>query len=118
MNKLPNGKDPEGREFVDSIESATLEVAAEEDGYSLLRWLWYEDKWVLCGMRRMAFTIGLFYGIDETGYIGRWCFPNLMDATVIYATLEEIPDDLVIGGNWIKHKGYIEFSNPNSLKEL
>ena len=117
MEKIfQNGLDFEGKEFTPTIESASLESKVEEE-YSQLRWLWYEDKWVLCGLKRMAFTIGLFYGIDETGYMGRWCFPNLAEALVSYTLMENVPDDLVIDGNWIKHKGYIEFNNPNRVND-
>jgi len=28
----------------------------------------------ICGLHRMAFTTGLFIGLDEIGYVGRFCF--------------------------------------------
>jgi len=108
-----NGKDPHGNEFRHDLQTAQLEVDADNEGYYNLRWLWYEDNWVLCGLRRMAFTVGLFYGIDQTGYIGRYCFELEHDAEEVLESLLDIPDDLIIKGNWIKHKGHIEFSNPN-----
>lgn len=46
----------------------------------------------ICGLQRMAFTVGLFYNIDQYTYEGRY------DPS----------------GPWIKHKGYMkEYSNPN-----
>ena len=63
------------------------------------------------GLCRFAFTIGLVYGLDVTGYEGRYCYSNLIDATIALATWtgEGDPQD----DSWIKHKGYAgEYSNP------
>jgi len=78
----------------------------EKEGYHKVRYI--EGKgWV--GLRRMAFTVGLFYGLDKTGYVGRYCYSNASDAEedIENWTGEEDPE-----GEWIKHKGYgINLSN-------
>lgn len=82
----------------------------EDQGYFLLREI---DGRGWCGLCRFAFTVGLCYGLAEHSYEGRYCFESLADA--IYALMlwtgEGDPD-----GDWIKHKGDIEYSNPNYQK--
>lgn len=104
-------------EFIESEESKELEAVAVKEGYRLLRWLPYKGNYVLCGISPFIFTVGLVYGIDETGYIGRWCFPSLPEALVSYAQMIEIPDNLLIEGNWIKHKGRVEIRNPKNIND-
>lgn len=68
----------------------------------------------VCGLGRMAYTVGLFYGINKIGYTGRYCFHTLSEAT---KALLEWGGDGDPPGNWIKHKGEIEYSNPNYEKD-
>jgi hypothetical protein len=35
-----------------------------------------------CGLMRFIFTTGVCYGLDPTGYRGRFCFDNHMDASM------------------------------------
>jgi hypothetical protein len=59
---------------------ATLKAMSkqlEELKYSNLRWL---DNMGICGTFRFIFTVGVVYGIDETGYIGRFCFDTEQNA--------------------------------------
>lgn len=62
-----------------------------------------------CGVMRMAFTVGLFYGLDEHSYEGRYCFENFAEAVIALAAWDGKGDP---DGDWIKHKGHIEYSNP------
>lgn len=66
----------------------------------------------LCGIMPMMFTIGLFYGLSEYGYDGRYCYAPENIAKLLSALLTwdgaGHPD-----GPWIKHKGHgIEETNP------
>jgi len=66
----------------------------------------------LCALFRFMFTVGLVYGIDEIGYVGRYCYSNLADAKKdlgIWDGKEDPP------GDWIKHKGETEYSNKKSI---
>lgn len=68
----------------------------------------------LCGVCRMVFTVGLFYGLENDSYEGRYCYETFAEAVVALATWDgkADPDDY-----WIKHKGGIgEYPNPNYQK--
>lgn len=64
----------------------------------------------LCGIMRQLFTVGLFYGLDLYSYGGRYCYPTLADAVEGLLNWDGQGDP---PGNWIKHKGKFEYSNPN-----
>ncbi len=68
----------------------------------------------ICGLARMAYTVGLFYGLDKTGYAGRYCFHTLSEAL---ESLNEWDGKDDAPGNWIKHKGGVEYRNPNYEKD-
>lgn len=68
----------------------------------------------ICGVKRMVFTIGLCYDLTEDGYYGRYCYSNLADAIVALNEWTGIGDP---PGDWIKHKGPIQYSNPNIKKD-
>jgi hypothetical protein len=38
-----------------------------------------------CGLLRFIYTVGVCYGLDETGYRGRFCFDNHLDASLFLA---------------------------------
>lgn len=79
-----------------------------EEGYGILREI---PKRGICGVYRFAFTTSLVYGIDRTGYIGRYCYPTFQDAVTGFVTWNGEGDP---EGPWIKHKeGIGEYSNPN-----
>lgn len=67
----------------------------------------------LCGLYRFIFTVGLCYGLDEYSYKGRYCFDSASEAKKAIDTWDgkEDPD-----GDWIKHKGSVEYSNPKLIK--
>lgn len=71
-----------------------------------------EDRAVL----RMLFTWGLFYGCDEVGTRGRYCYEFVEDAL---AALETWNGTGHPPGPWIKHKGRgVEELNPSFGKDL
>lgn len=63
-----------------------------------------------CGLRRFIFTTGLCYGLNEYDYAGRYCFENAADAKEALSKWDGNGDP---PGDWIKHKGKTEYSNPN-----
>lgn len=68
----------------------------------------------MCALHYFIHTIGLCYGVDETGYEGRYCFSEIGEAmrSIDAWTGEGDPP-----GNWIKHKGKIEYPNPNNVSD-
>ena len=82
----------------------------EEQGYFNLRHI---EGRGLCGLFRFNYTIGLVYGMTNDEYIGRYCYYDSMEAKQALKEWNGIKDP---DGNWIKHKGSIEYSNPNYKK--
>lgn len=68
----------------------------------------------VCAVIRMVYTVGLCYGLDKTGYRGRYCYETLQEAISALALWDGTGDP---PGDWIKHKGRVEYSNPNYIKE-
>lgn len=65
----------------------------------------------VCGLGRMLFTTGLFYGLDFIGRKGRYCYKNLADAKEAIEIWDGTGHP---PGEWIKHKGDgIDEGNPN-----
>ena len=83
----------------------------EKEDYTNVRWI---EGLGYCGLRRFIFTTGLCYGLDETGFEGRWCYERFTDAKEALKTLAAAgPDD----EHWIKYKGNLgEWSNPKQEK--
>lgn len=50
-----------------------------ELGYARLRFV--PDRGV-CGILRFIYTVGVCYGLDETGYAGRFCFDTAQNAAL------------------------------------
>lgn len=63
----------------------------------------------LCGMSYFMFTVAIIYGLNESGYIGRYCYQNEEEAQAAFDKWNGKGDP---DGNWIKHKGSREYSNP------
>lgn len=83
----------------------------EEQGYSLVKEL-PEKGWA--GICRMAYTVGLFFGLDISGYYGRYCYPTWEDAA---QAIKQWDGSGYPPGNWIKYKGRGgEYSNPKTTK--
>lgn len=69
-----------------------------------------------CGVRRMAFTTGLFVNIDNFGYGHRYCYHTTKEATDALNKYYNLTLDPP--GNWIKMKGAGEDRpNPNYKKD-
>lgn len=65
----------------------------------------------ICGLQRMIFTVGLFYGMDMWNIGGRYCYHTLAEAVHALATWDGTGD---APGNWIKRFGDKgEMLNPN-----
>jgi hypothetical protein len=90
-----------------------LKKYLESEGYTGIREI--EGRGIY-GVHRFIFTTAIVYGIDETGYKSRWCYPHslIMELAIAYSKWDGIGDP---EGNWIKHKGYMEYSNPNLILE-
>lgn len=90
----------------------------EEHGYFDLKQIKMPNgKEVWAGLFRFIYTVGLVIDIDETGYRGRYCFHSLAEAREVLRDLTQLPEDLIIPGNWIKHKGFPrEIRNPNYVE--
>lgn len=95
------------------IETTTLsKELLEELGYSFVKEIPGKG---FCGLCRQAFTVGLFYNLDESGYSGRYCFNTAYEALMSLAMWNGQNNP---PGNWIKHKGYgCDYRNPNYEKE-
>lgn len=84
-----------------------LKNKLEQEGYTQIC---EKEGRGICGIYRFVFTTGLVYGMDETGYAGRWCFETMCEATSELEKWNGIGDP---GGEWIKHKGKSgEYRNP------
>jgi hypothetical protein len=78
----------------------------KELGYAMVRQL-STGEWA--GLRRMLFTVGLFVGLDETGYRTRFCYEDAGSAFIALVTWDGRGDPC---GPWIKEKGRVERHNP------
>lgn len=84
-----------------------LKEYLEEQGYKHVQ----EKSLVgICAVLEMNFTWALVYGLTDEFYVGRFCFPKEADAV---ASLNEWMGKGLPPGPWIKHKGKVEFRNPN-----
>jgi hypothetical protein len=54
------------------------------------------------GLQQMIFTVGLFVGLDQTGYRTRFCYPNFWTAVLAIHEWDGTGDP---PGPWIKQKG-------------
>lgn len=84
----------------------------EKEGYYNLR---YVDGVGFVGLRNFIYTIGLCYGIEEWGYLGRYCYPKEFKEDALKG-IEIWSGDVNVNpvGKWIKHKGVSgEWTNPN-----
>lgn len=70
----------------------------------------------ICTLRPFIHTVGVCYDVDETGYGGRFCFPDLLTATTAYMEYtggaDEVPEDC------IKPKGRMKKQPPDDQPEL
>lgn len=78
-----------------------LKPYLEENGFTMLKVV--EGRGI-CGVQKFIFTVGLCYGIDQTGWFGRWCYPHAdaLDAVLAFNIWDGKEDP---AGKWIKYKG-------------
>jgi len=79
----------------------------ESEGYTEIREI---EGRGLCGLKHFMFTTGLVYGMTKIEYEGRYCFERFSDAKEALNNWDGKGDPT---GPWIKHKGSVEYSNPN-----
>lgn len=56
----------------------------------------------LCGLHNFMFTTGLCWGLDESGYRGRWCYQSPNQAKDALERWDGHGDPT---GPWVKYKG-------------
>lgn len=83
-----------------------LEKLLIREGYFSLREI---PNRGIVGLSQFVFTVGIVYGLDATGYKGRYCYSRMKDAIEAFKTWDGVNDP---DGPWIKHKGHFEYSNP------
>jgi hypothetical protein len=77
------------------------------EGYTFLRFI-PGRGW--CGIQRMLYTAGLFYGLSKEGREGRYCFETMYEAIASLADWNGLGDPQ---GDWIKHFSRDgEYGNP------
>jgi hypothetical protein len=89
-----------------------LEELLKKEGYFDLREIPGRG---VCGLTQFAFTVGIVYGLHAVGYEGRYCYPRMKDAVVAFHSWNGEGDP---SGPWIKHKGTVEYRNPNLEDEI
>ena len=92
---------------MESLSNEFLHFLTEENGYTYIKVI--EDRGV-CAIQRFTFTTAIVYGIDDSGYVGRFCFHTKKEALDSFNLWDGKEDPY---GDWIKHKGYTEYRNPN-----
>ena len=51
------------------------------------------------GIQRFMYTVGICHGLFASGYAGRYCFDNLMDATIFHALWDGVtPPEVGVDG--------------------
>lgn len=90
------------------VETEELIAELESQGYTHIR---HVEGLGLCALMRFIYTTGLCVGVDDGGYVGRYCYSNHADAK---EALNGIKVDTDPVGPWIKYKGRGgERSNPD-----
>lgn len=56
----------------------------------------------VCAISKFIYTYGLCWGLDESGYKGRWCYETKQDALDALRLWDGIDDP---SGPWVKYKG-------------
>lgn len=90
-----------------------LRSQLEREGYKELKVI---PERGICGIYSFIFTTAIVYGLDEIDYTGRYCYPKekIKQLVLAYAIWDGKKDPI---GEWVKHKGYKEYSNPNLIEE-
>lgn len=61
-----------------ATNAKTLADILDANGYKELRVI----DGQLCGIQRFIYTVGVCYGLDSTGYVGRFCFDTWANASL------------------------------------
>ena len=91
------------------LTAETYTMLSDVEGYFLIC---TKEGRGICALRKFAFTIGLCYGIDKLGYVGRYCYPKelALEAVRAFINWDGTGDP---EGPWLKHKGEgIDIRNP------
>ena len=81
-----------------------------KEGYTNLRQL--ENKGI-CGISQSLFTFDLYYGLSASVWAGKYMFDSYNEALESLNNWTNTNTDPP--GNWVKHKGETEYSNPNYI---
>lgn len=98
--------EPRPYSYEDPLPQLTARQALDA-GYFMARVL---ESGECAAIQPMLHTVGLFVGIDKNFYKTRYCYPDIMSASVALFNWDGHGDP---PGNWIKQKGGVERSNPN-----
>lgn len=79
--------------------SPELHTELTENGYFLLKEIPGRG---ICGLKFMAFTVGLMVGLNMHSYYGRYCYKHLADAREALEAWDGVGDPI---NEWIKWKG-------------
>jgi hypothetical protein len=71
----------------------------EEQGYVQVREI---PERGICALRKFMYTTGIVYGLDDSGYKGRWCYASMPMAVVAFSQWDGVGDPPM---DWIKYKG-------------
>jgi len=56
----------------------------------------------VCGLWKFLFTTGLCFGLDQYGYVGRYCYETTQEAEIALKYWDGVGDP---PGFWLKYKG-------------
>ena len=62
---------------VQRARDSRIMTMAQQLGYTDVTW---REGAGVCGLRRFIYTVGVCYGLDETGCAGRFCFDTEQNA--------------------------------------
>lgn len=81
------------------MEIEQLFQTLKDEGYSEVRLI---EGRGLVGLSKLLYTTGIVYGLDESGYKGRFCYHTREEALSALNEWDGIGDP---PGNWIVNKG-------------
>jgi hypothetical protein len=94
-----------------------IHAAIWEDNKEHYTHMCYNPHRGYCGIKRMLFTVGLFYNIYPfpSSAEGRYCFHTLADAVDALKNWDGVDDPV---GDWIKHFGQSgEYHHPDATDQ-
>ena len=76
---------------VEATEQLIKDRMFTEHGYTNLR----EINGMSCGVSRFLFTCGVCYGLDEVGYVGRYCFDTHQNASLFLKEWDGVTNPVI-----------------------